>query len=232
MDTSLDLSQLTISERRELTTDYYRYVYAEAISKVFDPLPHLYRRKANNTLSRLFISYATFGPQSPNDDLILPTTNSPYYAIFIDELGEGYKPIQDVPKYTQQIEQLLTAYHQNVSRYPLIKSISLGNMNLLVDGGRIPLGANLLARAQSVYQGPVAKRDYYLARLFLLYSIIGTSTGYQYALPLDITKAYDLELFASPFNFTLANYCSLFPVVDQYFGSKGKYPQCLDTSYP
>ncbi len=46
-----------------------------------------------------------------------------------------------------------------------------------------------------------------------------------------MTKDYDLELFASPFNFTLPNYCSLFPEVDQFFRSQGKYPECLDANY-
>jgi hypothetical protein len=68
-----------------------------------------------------------------------------------------------------------------------------------------------------------------MARIFLLYSIVGIESGYQYGLSREAIRTYDLELFASPFNHTLPKYCSLFyNEVDKLFGSIGQFPEVLD----
>lgn len=220
--------ELTPDQLIILSTDYYRYAYSQAIINIFERLPFRIKTKTLTALNRLFITQASFRTEG---DLILPFTNSPYYKLFLQELSEIKPKLYNASKYTKQIETFLNGFSQGISTFPRIKSFSISEKGLIIDNKLIPIDSKLWARVRLLYNGVPTLMNYYLARLFLLYSTIGIQTGYQYALPEKVTKDYDLELFASPFNFTLPNYCSLFPEVDQFFRSKGKYPECLDTDY-
>ncbi len=220
--------ELTPDQLTILSTDYYRYAYSQAIINVFERLPSRIKTKTLAVVTRLFITQASF---RTDGDLILPSIDSPYYKLFQQELAEIKPKLRNISRYTKQVKDLLNGYYKGISSFPKIKTFTISEKAMIIDDRLIPINPKLWTKVRSLYNGNPALMDYYLARLFLLYSTLGIQTGYQYALPERVTKDYDLELFASPFNFTLPNYCSLFPEVDQFFGSKGKYPECLDTDY-
>lgn len=236
-DPSVEGTESTESENpldivySELCKDFRRYITVDNIRKVFSGLDRRFKNKGNNVITRNLILHATYGKGDP----IIPNVGTKYYRKIQDELTTGYNPIPKSEKYMKDIEKIIQNYYDNFDdecNYERIKpeiredEIVMGREYVSTKGFDI---ADLTRQYQSQPNNDQSKLNLYLTRLVLLYSCLDVSSGNQYALPESVTSKYDLELFASPMNHTLDSYASLFPEVDQYFGSKGKFPSILES---
>jgi len=236
LPTKLNINNLSSEQKKIIGIDYLRYNTNKYIMSIYNNIGISRTSKIKSGILRTYLLNTTFGT---DDDIIMPTSNSKYFLLFKDEMVSGRNPLpQKILQSPFTIHgKILDIFHQKKNEGDILIpdeitfvrggiNVTMGNLT-----DKILINSRLLSRMVKLYIGPPEELAYNFLRLFLLYYIIDVESGYQYALPSETTSSYQLELFASPFNRTNENYCSLFPQVDKYWGSKGKYPQCLDSQF-